>query len=117
METIRAFVMGRACRNDPSMVFDWHKAATLIHEQRPSVAGAGLAGDWEWTGGVIYRDGKPVPKKDTYTFLASTWATPEVSLDGETSECFVAQNDSPGWDSETYWPESALAILNGDADS
>lgn len=117
METTSAFAMDRAHYNDPTMVFDWHKAATLIREQRPSVVSAGLKGDWEWTGGDIFKDGKPVPHEDTYVYLASTWATPEISLDGEMSDCFVMQADRPEWDSGTYWPESALAILSGDADN
>lgn len=42
------------------MVFDWDKAARLIQEKKPKWATAGLRGDWEYTGGTIYEDGKPV---------------------------------------------------------
>lgn len=49
----------------------------------------------------------------TYTYLSSTWATPELTLDnGAPQDCWIWKNDSPGWDSDTYWPESALKILN-----
>lgn len=113
MDTMSAFAMGQANRGKPVMVFDWHKAARLIVERKPTRARAGLSGDWEWTGGDIYAEGRPVPVGDTYTYLASTWATPELEIDGDTVDCFVMKDDSPGWDSGTYWPESALAILTG----
>ena len=65
-------------------VFDWTKAAHLIKEQKPDVAEAGLAGDWEYTGGIIYEDGKP--DKKSYTYLASLWAIPQIKLDGIVSK-------------------------------
>lgn len=91
-------------------VFDWDKAATLIRERKPKVASAGLASDWEWTGGTIFSEGKP--DTESYTYLASIWATPELSLDGEVIACWKLAEHTPGWDSGTKWPESALAILN-----
>lgn len=112
MDTMTAFAMGQANRGKPLKVFDWNKAAALIRERKPTIASAGLAEDWNWTGGDIYRDGEPVPKEDTYTYLASTWATPELDLDGETVDCFLMQEETDGWDAETYWPHSALAELN-----
>lgn len=96
------------------MVFDWHKAARLIRERNAKVASAGLSGDWEYTGGSIFEDGKPVPKDKTYTYLSSTCATPELDIDGETIPCFVVEPDANGWNFATYWPDSALAILNGE---
>lgn len=111
MDTFSAFAMGAANRGKPPMVFDWVKAATLIKERAPSRARAGLSGDWDWTGGVIFADGAPVPREETYTFLSSTWATPELDLDGEVIDCFIMAKDSPGWGSDTYWPDEALAIL------
>ena len=93
------------------MVFDWDKAAQLISEMKPSVASAGLAGDWEYTGGEIFRDGKPLSQDETYVYLASTWATPEINIDGEVLDCFKMQSETPGWDSDTFWPETSLAII------
>jgi hypothetical protein len=112
MDTMSAFAMGMASRGKATMVFDWDKAAKLISERKPLVASAGLAGDWEYTGGSIYRDGKPVPRENTYTYLASTWATPELDLDGDVIPCWKFWDDTPNWHSDTYWPESALKILN-----
>lgn len=116
MDTFEAIM-----RNDAAIaagregkVFDWHKAARLIREIKPATASAGLSGDWEWTGGDIYKDGKPVDQDDTYVYLASSWATPELELDGEPQDCFLPMNEAPDWDSKTYWPDSALAILLGD---
>jgi hypothetical protein len=97
-----------------SRVFDWDKAAALIREHKPKLAGAGLSSDWEWTGGDIYRDGQPVT--DSYTYLSSRWATPELELDGVSFDCWKFRDETE-WDSDTKWPASALAILNGEASS
>lgn len=99
-------------RGDAMKVFDWDKAARLIKERKPDVASAGLGGDWNWTGGDIYRDGAPVPSEKTYTYLASVWATPELDMDGDVVACWVSMAEKPEWDAGTYWPDSALAILN-----
>ena len=82
MDTASAFAMGKANRNEPMMVFDWCRAARRIKEEKPNIAGAGLQSDWEYTGGNIWENGKPTPAEDTYTFLRSTWAIPELELDG-----------------------------------
>lgn len=109
---MQAFALGDANRHNEMKVFDWNKAATLIVERKSQFASAGLSGDWQWTGGDILRDGKPVNREDTYVYLASVWATPELEIDGESIDCYLMQSQTPGWDSDTYWPESALAILN-----
>jgi len=93
------------------MVFDWDKAARLIKETKPDYVEAGLSGDWTYTGGCIYQDGKP--DMDSYTYLASMWATPQIDLDGVRQDCFIELGSGPDWDSDTKWPESALAILDG----
>lgn len=109
MDTMSAFAMGEANRGKELMVFDWAKAATLIRDRQPSVASAGLQDDWENTGGIIWEDGKPAV--DTYTYLASTWATPELDLDGETMDCYKMKSEVPDWGAKTYWPDSARAIV------
>jgi len=111
MDTLNAFAMGQLNAGKPVMVFDWNKAAQLIKERNATSASAGLRGDWEWTGGQILEYGKPVDKNDTYTYLASTWATPEIKIDGETTDCYVMQDKAPEWNASTYWPDSALALL------
>ena len=108
MDTLMAFTLGEATRGRDMMVFDWDKAAGLIAERKPEEAWAGLQGDWEWTGGMIYAFGKP--DKHSYTYLSSTWATPELDLDGEIVECYVMQSQTK-WGSGTKWPASALKIL------
>jgi hypothetical protein len=109
MDIASAFARGTASRNKPLMVFDWNKAARLIKERKPKKAAAGLRADWEWTGGIIYSDGKPV--SDSYTFLASTWAVPELDLDGELTPCYVMESET-SWNQDTKWPRSALEILD-----
>lgn len=111
MENAKAFAMGLANQHKELMVFDWDKAARLIKEKKVNYAEAGLQGDWEYTGGKIFEDNKPVPKEDTYVYLASTWATPEIEINGELFDCYKMQSETPDWDSGTYWPDSALAII------
>lgn len=111
MDSFSAFARGMANRGREERVFDWDKAARLMFEHKAENADAGLEEDWSCTGGPILRDGIPVPRSDTYTYLASTWATPTLTIDGETHECWRMKSDTPGWGSDTYWPESALAIL------
>ena len=115
MDTMTAFYIGRASRSKNSMVFDWDKAARIIAERKPESAAAGLESDWEYTGGNILEDGKP--NLDEYTYLASTWATPQLQIDDETIDCFIMQDDVPeAWGKDfahIKWPESALNILAG----
>lgn len=111
MNTMDAYARGLASRGRESKVFDWEKAAQIIKERQPNEASAGLSGDWEWTGGTIWREGRPVPADDTYVYLASTWATPELDIDGELIACYRMESQTPGWDSGTYWPAEALAIV------
>jgi hypothetical protein len=112
MDTMSAFARGQATRNREQMVFDWDKAARLIRERGAKDASAGLAGDWGYTGGTILADGEP---SEDYTYLASTWARPELEIDGEIVDCFRMESEAPSWDSGTRWPESAIKILRGEA--
>ncbi len=87
MKTSLAFLRGQANRGKEMMVFDWVRAARIIKELQPQEASAGLEEDWENTGGRIFVDGKPYT--DDYTFLASTWATPQLLLDGKLFDCYA----------------------------
>ena len=109
MDTLEAYARGQASQGKELMVFDWDTAARLIREMQPRVVSAGLRGDWNWTGGTIYEDERPV--LDCYTYLASTWAVPEIDLDGKCRDCYKMQSEVPDWNSQTKWPDSALAIL------
>jgi hypothetical protein len=115
MDTMTAFAMGMANKDKEMMVFDWEKAARVIVELQVKNAQAGLAGDWEYTGGNILANGEVVPSDETSTYLASTWAAPELCIDGVTIDCYRMCSETPGWDAETYWPPEALDILNGAA--
>lgn len=114
MNTFSAMMCGHISRNNELMVFDWDKAAQIIRDEHPDEVVAGLAGDFEYTGGTIYENGAPVPEEDSYVFLASTWATPQICIDGAYRDCYRMKSETPNWDAHTYWPKSALAILNGD---
>ncbi len=108
MDTMVAFAMGEASRGKELMVFDWDKAATMILKQGASDASAGLASDWEFTGGTILEGGAI---SDDYTFLASTWATPQLEINGIFYPCYRMQSEVPEWGSDTRWPDSAKEIL------
>ena len=109
MDTMSAFAMGQANRHKELMVLDWEKAAKMIKDRDAKDASAGLAGDWEWTGGDILVDGK-IPE-DSSPYLASTWATPEIEIGGLKHDCYKMQSKTPGWDADTFWPEEARKIL------
>lgn len=111
MNSASAFVLGEMHKDKEPMVFDWLKAAKILAKKKPKEAIAGLSSDMEWTSGAIWRNGKPVPKDDTYTYLASTWATPVLEIDGEEIPCFIMQSEKPEWDSGTYWPDEAVAVV------
>jgi hypothetical protein len=113
VDTVTAFARGEAARaaGSKGKVFDWDKAARIIRERNVTNAEAGLSGDLEWTGGPIVKDGKPVPADDTYTYLASVWATPVLIIDGDETDCWISA-DKTDWTAKTYWPDSARAILN-----
>lgn len=117
MDSMKAMMMGMASRGNPLKVFDWNKAAQLIRDRKPNVASAGLSQDWEYTGGSIYQNGRPLTKDETYTYLASNWATPELGMDGDVIPCFIMEGDVPqSWGDDyakVFWPDSAVAILNG----
>ena len=91
------------------------KQPILSRTKKPDVAYAGLDGDFEWTGGVIYKDGDIV--RDDYTWLASTWAVPTLYLEKgeETTEvdCYVMESETD-WHEYTKWPQSAVDILTAD---
>lgn len=110
MNTMAAFAMGEANRHRELMVFDWDEAARRIKANGCREAYAGLRGDWEYTGGMIFDGGKP--DYESYTFLASTWAVPELEIDYVREPCYKMQHEVPCWGSDTKWPDSALKILN-----
>jgi hypothetical protein len=96
--------------------FDWDKAAQIIKEKFKEhsdlIAEAGLQGDWECTGGIIFENGKPT--NEYYTFLSSNWATPTLifSYDGmdiEEIECFVEENER--FKAKSKWDKDSLTIL------
>lgn len=109
MDTLSAIAMGELHRNDPLMVFDWDKAARILVDRKPERASAGLTNDFEWTGGIIWKGGKPFT--DDYTYLASTWAEPLLVIDDEEIECWRYKSEVPEWNSETKWPKSAIDIV------
>lgn len=111
MDTVSASICGLANKGKERKVFDWVQAARIIKKRGAKNARAGLADDWEWTGVDILKNGVPVPQEDTCVYLASNWATPELNVDGEVMDCYKMQSETPGWDSDTYWPEEARKEL------
>jgi hypothetical protein len=104
-----------ASQDQPVKVFDWEKAARIIAKKKPASADAGLAGDWDWTAGTVYRNGEPV--LDSCCFTYSTWATPSLQLDDSLKKIPCWRWSGRGEiDSETsVWPSGALSVLRGGA--
>ena len=110
MSTLELAWRGQASRYDPVRVFDWNKAARRLIDEKGRLVQAALEEDWEWTCGIILKDGKIPEERDTY--LASTWATPILVIDGSSEPCWVWQKEHPDWDATTFWPPSARKILS-----
>ena len=108
MDSMTAFMMGMTHKKDRLKVFDWDKAAKLIVKYNLTDADAGLKEDWTFTGGNILTDGNL--NINSYTYLASTWATPVLWTEEEIYECWTL-GDETDWDSDTKWPQSAIEIL------
>lgn len=121
MDTATAFMMGDMYRGQPMRVFDWEKAAHYIRDNDIQNAEAGLSEDLEWTCGPILADGKIIAKHDTYTYLASTWATPVLIVNGVQHEMWIWQDEAErryGKDVElarVYLPPESVKILNGES--
>lgn len=111
METLEAFRMAVMHTESKEMVFDWHKAARIIKDRPNETASAGLRGDWEYTGGVIWCDGQPCFDNQDWIFLSSTWAIPELAIGNDVYPCFVFTEDFPQWHAHTFWPSSAREII------
>lgn len=106
----------KAAAENPQQAFNWDKAAEIIKDrlkEHPNLrAEAGLEGDWNYTGGVIFEDGVPVT--DDYTYLASNWAIPTLILtydggDEEAIPCYIEKNGR--FSEDTKWDEESLSIL------
>ena len=117
MNTVTAMMLGAANRGMEQKVFDWDQAARIISTtDNLRYAEAGLRQDFENTCGCIYEEEKPV-KDSIGMYLASTWATPILTLWLDTQEdpieiaCYVMKSKTD-WDANTKWPQSALDILN-----
>jgi hypothetical protein len=109
---MQAFMMGQANRNNELKVFDWNKAAQIIKDNKFQNAEAGLMEDWNYTADQIFDNNLPTLKENTYTYLASTWATPSIYINGVFIECYKMQSETPGWDQHTFWPEDSRKILS-----
>ena len=103
------FNRAEAMRKHEMMVFDWDKAARLIRKHNPEFASAGLQGEWEFSGGLIYAHGRPT--NTSFTHLASTVSVPVLDMDGRVVKCYKMKHEVPEWGAETKWPKSALDIL------
>jgi hypothetical protein len=108
----RAFEKGAANKGKEKRVFDWVAAAKIIKEKNPEIAEAGLQGDFEYTSGTIYEDGKVIRSESCY--LSSNWATPILVInEDEVYECFIMEEQTE-YNQNTMWPEEALAIIESE---
>ena len=104
--------------NNPQKAFDWDKATELIKQNlkiHPDIiAEAGLQGDWDYTGGEIFREGKPT--NENYTYLSSNWAIPTLILswDGEEQKEIECYKIDSRFDANSKWDNESLKILGID---
>jgi hypothetical protein len=107
--------LGSRSNNNPQKVFDWDKAAEIINDRLSKYnklsAEAGLQGDWNQTGGLIFENG--FPTNGHYTYLSSNWAIPTLLIfeDGveiEEIECYTTESR---FDESSKWDEKSLYIL------
>ena len=107
MDSLRAFALGQANRGKEMMVFDWDKAVKIIKERGLKKCAAGLSSDFKWTAGLILVDGMPYDQD--CTFLASTWATPQLIVcddDGDyiqEIDCYIMESET-NYSSDTKFP-------------
>lgn len=113
---VEGFLGSTAPMGSPLKAFNFDMAANLIKEKLKDhpdlIAEAGLEGDWDYTGGVIFQDGKPV--SDDYTYLASNWAIPTLIFswgekEQESIDCWVEENKR--FNSNSQWDEQSLKLL------
>ncbi len=119
MDTLSAFMIGEMNRGKDKMVFDWDKAVKLILENDWKNCGAGLSSDFEWTAGHILVDGKPY--NNDYTYLASTWATPQLIVYGDKDDgvfeyedvidCYIMKSETE-YDHDTKFPEHLTKLFD-----
>jgi len=104
-------------KGNKHLAFDWDKAAQLIKEHfatHPDLtAEAGLKGDWNYTGGTIFKKG--FPTNDSYTYLASNWAKPTLILSWDKNEqleveCSIIEDESR-FNEHSKWDETSMNIL------
>lgn len=99
------------------LTFNWDMAAEIIRKylvDHPDLtAEAGLQGDWSYTGGEIFENGRPT--NDSYTYLSSNWAIPTLILswggeDQEEINCSVIESESR-FSSDSKWDDDSLKLL------
>lgn len=109
------FTSFRSNNDNPQKKFDWNKAAEIIKkhlvEHPDLVAEAGLQGDWNYTGGVIFENGKPT--NEHYTYLSSNWAMPTLIIewDGEKQVEVDCYTEEDKYDAHSKWDDESLTIL------
>lgn len=111
MDTMSAMMRGLASRDNELRVFDWEKAAMLIKKHNAKDVDAGLEEDWFWTAAPILENGEML--EDCGAYLASTWATPVIKIDGEKISCYKMKSKTPNWDADTRYPDVFKKILFG----
>lgn len=98
MDTMQAFAMNKiaTAKGNKMRQLDWDKAKEICEKNKGKTIYAGLQYDMEWTGGCIF-DGEKYVRD--YVFVASTWATPILEIEGEEIECwkYGEDTDMPKW--------------------
>lgn len=79
---------------------NWKKVQQIVDKNPNSVIYAGLQEDWNNTSGLIFARGEYY---DGYVYVASSWATPIVDVDGEEIECWTYEKTKEGSGRPSWW--------------
>jgi len=114
------FTSSRSNNKNAFKVFDWDQAANIIKENLklyPDLtAEAGLQGDWNYTGDIIFENN--TPNIDCGTYLRSNWAVPTLLLfvngvEIEEIPCYT-EDVNTRFTQHSKWDETSLAILKSE---
>jgi hypothetical protein len=93
-------LVGMAKPEGARKCMDWDKALSLIQENRPDTAYAGLMEDWDCTSQKIWEKGKKVTEHDI-GYFTSHWATPMLVLEDKgiqtEFECWKLGSENGLW--------------------
>lgn len=95
-------------------IFDWNKAATIIKANNPKKAYAYVGSLRKHTEVTIWQNDTIMPKTPSFLISYDNFGGGiHLGCDGFATPCSVLLSNTDGWNRDTWWPASAVEILNG----